>query len=132
VREPRAVEAGGESVVGVQGLQPHQRVGDHGDGVGGHERDVVRRAAQGEGVVGQSGQAQGIMRWHSLALVVPLAHLQGGHLLVGRMGDVIGSATLGAGLPVRVLPALVLAVVEGSEGQHVEEEEGRAHGNGDA
>lgn len=38
------VEAGRESIVRVQVGHAHQGIGDHGDGVGGHEGDVVRRA----------------------------------------------------------------------------------------
>lgn len=55
----------------------HQGIGDHGDGVGGHEGNVVRRAPQSERVVGQRGQAQGpLVAVPCLALMVCLVHLQ--------------------------------------------------------
>ena len=148
------VEPGREGVVGVHVGHAHQRVGDHGDGVGRHERDVVGGAAQRQRVVGQRGQAQRVAhadpdpdpasaphphapRGPDIALVVRLVHLQRHDLLLGR----VESDVVGVGLPLlrragllelRVLPALVLAVVERGEGQHVEEEERGAHGDGDA
>lgn len=41
VGQAGGVEPGCESVVRVQVGHPHQRVWDHGDGIGGHQRDVV-------------------------------------------------------------------------------------------
>lgn len=66
--------------------------------------------------------------------MVRLVHLQRHDLLLGGVvADVVGGGlALRAGLAVTgVLPPLVLPVVEGGEGQHVEEEERRSDGDGD-
>lgn len=77
VRQTGGVETGCESVVGVQVGHAHQGIGDHGDGVGGHEGNVVRRAPQSERVVGQRGQAQcPLVAVPRLTLMVRLVHLQ--------------------------------------------------------
>lgn len=66
----------------MQGLHASQCVGDHGDGAGRHQGDVVRRPTEGEGVVGRAGQAQRIVGLQRLTLVVVfvlqllLLHLQ--------------------------------------------------------
>lgn len=56
----------------MQGLHPSQCVRDHGDGAGRHQGDVVRRPAQGEGVVGRAGEAQRVVGLQRLALMVVL------------------------------------------------------------
>lgn len=71
----------------MQGLHASQCVGDHGDGAGRHQGDVVRRTAQGEGVVGRAGEAQRVVGLQRLTLVVVLMlqllllHLQRHQLL---------------------------------------------------
>lgn len=134
VRDVCAVLAPAEGVKRVQRLHARERVGDHGDGVGGHERDVVGGAAERERVVGRAGEPQRVVRLQRLAVVVvfQLLHLQGHDLLVLDVRDVVGGAPLGAGAPVRLVAPLVLLVVEGGEGQDVQEQQRRAHGDGDA
>lgn len=53
MRQPCAVKTSSKGVVRMQGLHTHQGVGDHGDSIGGHEGDIIRRAAESQGVVGQ-------------------------------------------------------------------------------
>lgn len=77
MRQAGGIEAGCEGVVGVQVGHAHQGIWDHGDGVGGHEGNVVRRAPQSERVVRQRGQAQcPLIAVPRLALMVRLVHLQ--------------------------------------------------------
>lgn len=101
--------------------EAHQGVGDHGDVVGGHQRDVVRGAALAEGVVQAGRDVERIVKGFTLV------HLLGrqGFVYSGGVAHVVALAvTLGTGLLGRVLPtALVLAVVQGGEGQDVEEEQ---------
>lgn len=59
-----------------------------------------------------------------------LLHLQGHDLLLLGVSQVVGGAPLGAAAPVDVVPALVLLVVERSECENVEEEEGSSYSNG--
>ena len=129
-----AVLAAAEGVERVQRLHARERVGDHGDGVGGHERDVVGGAPQRERVVGRAGEPERVVRLQRLAVVVvfQLLHLQGHHLLALHVRDVVGGAARRAGPPVRLVAPLVLLVVEGGEGQDVQEEQRGAHGDGDA
>lgn len=105
----------------------HQRVGNHGYGVGRHEGNVVRRASQGERVVGEGGQAQSsFVAVPRLTLMVGLVHLQSHDLLLGRVvANVVGGGlALRAGLPVAgVLTPLVLAIVERGESQDVEKQQ---------
>lgn len=81
----------------VKRLHGGQRVGDHGYGAGRHERDVIWRPTQREGVVGRAGEAQCVVGLERLTLVVVLVihlllllHLQGHQLLALQVGDVIG------------------------------------------
>ena len=127
-----AVLASAEGVECVQRLHARERVGDHGDGVGGHEWDVVGRPAERERVVRRAGEPQRVVGLQRLALVVQLLHLQGHDLLVLDVRDVIGSVPLRAGAPVGLVASLVLLVVEGGKGQDVQEQQGRPHGDGDA
>lgn len=135
VRQAGGVEAGCEGVVGVQVGHAHQGIWDHGDGVGGHEGNVVWRAPQSERVVGQRGQAKcSLIAVPRFALMVCLVHLQRHDLLLGRVvANVVGGAlALRAGLPMAgVLPPLVLAVVEGCESQYVEEQQRGSHSDCD-
>lgn len=55
------VLAAAESVEVVQRLHASQRVGDHRDGAGRHQGDVVWRPAQGERVVGWTREAQRVV-----------------------------------------------------------------------
>ena len=67
--------------------------------------------------------------------MVRLVHLQRHDLLLGRVvANVVGGGlALWAGLPVAgVLPPLVLAVVEGCESQHIEEQQRGSHRDCDA
>lgn len=68
--QPSTVEPCGKGVIGMQGLQPNQGVGNHSDGIGGHEWDVIRGAPQGQGIVGQCCEAQCVMGWASLTFMV--------------------------------------------------------------
>jgi len=131
----------------VQRLHASQRVGDHGDGARRHQRDVVGRAPQREGVVGRAGEAQRVVSLQRLALVVVLVlqlqllHLQRHQRLALQVGHVAGGggrvggrrvALRGGRPPVGLVPPLVLLVVQRGEGQDVQEEEGGAHRDGDA
>lgn len=127
-----AVLASAEGVERVERLHTRERVWDHGDGVGGHERDVVGRPAQRERVVRRAGEPQRVVGLQRLTLVVQLLHLQGHDLLVLDVRDVVGGVPLRAGAPVGLVASLVLLVIEGSEGQDVQEQQGRPHGDGDA
>lgn len=60
-----------------------------------------------------------------------LLHLQGHDLLFLSVSQVVGGVPLGAAAPVDVMLPFVLLVVERSESQDVEEEEGGSHSNGD-
>lgn len=140
------VLAAAESVEVVQRLHASQGVGDHGDGAGSHQGDVVRRAAQGEGIVGGTGEPQRVVALQGLALVVLLVlqlllHLQRHQLLAlqvrhivgrgrspGRGGVALWRGKAAAG----VVPPFVFLVVESGKGQNVEEEQRRPHGDGDA
>lgn len=117
MRQPSTVEPRSEGVIGVQRLKPYEGVGNHGDGVGGHEWDVVRGAPQGQRVVGQRSEAQGVMGGTSLTLVVSGAQLQRCQLLL-RSGSQFGGpgSPLRARLPQGLLSPFVLPVVEGSKG----------------
>lgn len=133
----------------MQRLHASQRVGDHGDGAWRHQGYVVRRTAQGEGVVRRTCKAQGVVGLlQLLALLVELVlellllHLQGHELFTLKVRHVVGGggrcagwrcASLRSGRTpaVGLVPALVLLVVESGKGQDVEEEEGSPHGNGD-
>lgn len=128
----------GESVERVERGEPAHGAGDHGYGVWRHERDVVRRAPHGQSVVRWAGSPQHHVVWvqgvaHSPAVPVQvrvLLHLQGHDLLLLGVSQVVGRAPLGAAATVHIVPALVLLVVEGGEGQDVEEEQGGSHGDG--
>lgn len=147
VGEVGTVLAATKGVEVVQRLHASQRVGDHGDGAGRHEGDVVGRPAQGEGVVGRAGEAQRVVGLQRLALVVVLVlqllllHLQGHQLLTLQVGHVVGCGGRVAGsrvalrrrdAPVGLVPPLVFFVVECSEGEDVEEEQRRSDCYGDA
>lgn len=120
--------AGGEGAVRTHVGQAHQGVGDHGDVVGGHQRDVVRGAPLTQRVAGR-----GVKRIVKGLARAPLLGRQG---LVDRVGVarvVAFALALGAGLLGGLLAAaLVLAVVQSGEGQDVEEEQRRPDCNGDA
>lgn len=49
------VAGGGESVEGMKRLHTGDSTGDHGDGVGSHQRDVVRGTAKRQRVIGWAG-----------------------------------------------------------------------------
>lgn len=68
--QPGTVESGGKGIIGVQGLQPNQGIGNHSDGVGSHEWDVIWGAPQGQGVVGQCCEAQCVVWGAGLTLMV--------------------------------------------------------------
>lgn len=108
--------------------QAHKGVGDHGDVVGGHQRDVVRGAALTQREAGRDMKriVKGLTR----------AALLGRQGLVDRVGvaHVVAFAlALGTGLLGGFLAAaLVLAVVQSGKGQDVEEEQRRPDCNGDA
>lgn len=74
------------------------------------------------------------MRLQRLTLVVMLQlfHLQRHDLFILDVGDVVGGVPLGTGASVCLVSPLVFLVVEGCESQDVEEQEGGAHGDGDA
>ena len=131
--QPSTVEPCGKGVIGVQCLQPHQGVGDHSDGVGGHEWNVIRGAPQGQRVVRQRGEAQGVVGGTCLTLMVCGTQLQRCQLLLRSSSQFRSpSSPLRAGLPQGLLTSLVLAIVESSEGQDIKEQEGGPHSNGDA
>lgn len=76
VRQAGGVESSCEGVVRVEVGHAHQGVGNHGDGVGRHERDVVWGAPQCQRVVRQRGQAQRpFVAVPGLAFMVRLVHL---------------------------------------------------------
>lgn len=143
-----AVLAAAKRVEVVQRLHASQGVGDHGDGAGRHQGDVVGRAAQGQRVVGGAGESQRVVTLQGLALVVVLVlqllllHLQGHQLFVLQVGHVVGggrrrasrggAALRGGHVPVGLVAPLVLLVVERCEGQDVEEEQRGPHSDGDA
>lgn len=131
----------------MQGLHASQCVGDHGYGAGCHQGDVVRRSAQGEGVVGRACQAHCVVGLQWLALVVVLVlqllllHLQGHQILALQVSNIIGRGgrvgwgrvTLWSGdTPVGFMPSLVFLVVESGESKDVEEKQRCSHCNGDA
>lgn len=68
--QPSTVEPRGKGVIGVQCLQPYQGVGDHSDGIGCHEWDVIRGASQGQRIVRQCSEAQCVMWGTGLTLMV--------------------------------------------------------------
>lgn len=142
-----AVLAATKSIEIVQRLHPGQRVGDHGDGAGRHQWDVVGRPAQSEGVVGGAREAQRVVRLQRLALVVVLVlqllllHLQRHQLFALQVGHVVGAGRRAARrrvalrrghAPVGLVPPFVLLVVESGEREDVEEEQRRSDGDGDA
>jgi len=114
VGEIRTVLSSTEGVERVQRLNPRQCVWNHGDGVWCHEWDVIRRAAQRQGVVWGTGEPQRVMSLQGLALVVvlQLLHLQRHDLFVLDVSDVVGRVPLGTGAPVRLVASLVLLVVQ--------------------
>lgn len=131
----------------MQRLHASQGVGDHGDGAGRHEGDVVGRPPQSEGVVGRAGEAQRVVRLHGLALVVVLVlqllllHLQRHELLALQVRHVVGGGggvgwggvALGSGdAAVGFVPSLVFLVVKRGEGEDVQEEQGGSDGDCDA
>lgn len=131
----------------MQGLHASQCVGDHSDGAGRHQGDVVRRPAQGEGVVRRTSEAQCVVGLQRLALVVVLVlqllllHLQRHQLFALQVGHVVGRgggvgrggvALRGGDTPVGLMAPFVFLVVEGSKSENVEEEQRGSHCNGDA
>lgn len=131
----------------MQGLNPSQCVGDHGYGAGRHQGDVVRRPAQGKGVVGRACEAHRVVGLQWLTLVVVLViqllllHLQGHQLLALQVGHIVGGGgRVGRGgvtlrsrnTPVGLMPSLVFLVVECGKSKDVEKEQGCAHCDGDA
>lgn len=78
VGEVGTVLSSTERVECVQRLHARQCVWDHGDGVWCHERDVVRRPAQRQGVVWRTREPQRVVGLKGLTLVVvlQLLHLQ--------------------------------------------------------
>lgn len=76
-----------------------------------------------------------------LVLELLLLHLQGHQLLALQVGHVVGRggrvrwsrvALRGGDTPVGLMPPLVLLVVEGSESEDVEKEQGRSNRDGHA
>lgn len=131
----------------MQRLHASQRVGDHGNGAGRHQGYVVRRPAQGEGVVGRARETQCVMGLHRLALVVVLMlqllllHLQRHQLLTLQVSHVVGCgrcvgwsrvALWGGDTAIRLVPSLVFLVVECSEGEDVQKKQGCSNCDGDA
>lgn len=131
----------------MQWLHASQCVGDHGYGAGCHQGDVVRRAAQGKGVVGRACEAYCVVGLQWLALMVVLVlqllllHLQGHQLLTLQVGHIVGGggcisrggvALWSRNTPVGLMPSLVFLVVECGESKDVEKEQGCSHCYGDA
>lgn len=131
------VAGGGECVEGVKRLHAGDGARDHGDGVGCHQRYIVWSAAQSQGVVGRAGGSEDVVgteRLHVMVgVVLRVLHLQGHDLLLLTVSQVVGGAAPLGGQPVTThLVPLVALVVKGGEGQNVEEEERRPHGDCDA
>lgn len=129
------VAGGGEGIEGVERLHAGDGAGDHGDGVGSHQRHVVRSATQRQRVVGRTGGPQDVVRSEGLHVVVSVVlrvlHLQGHDLLLLAVSQVVGRhASLGRQpVPSHLVP-LVALVVKSSEGQDVEEEQRGSYGDG--
>ena len=145
----------GVSVEGVEGLHAADGAGDHGDGVGRHQRHVLRRSPQGQRVVGRAhGRPQGFQvavnaagreRRAVLQLHPLLLHLQRHQLLLLTQRQVVVRrgpyhshadahshccATLRGQSAVASLHefvALIPFVVKCGKGQHVEEKKRGAH-----
>lgn len=85
---------GWERVEGVEGLHASDGTGDHGYGVGRHERNVVWRPPQSQGVVGRAGGAQNVVGPQRFQVVVRVVlgmlHLQGHDLFFLAVCEIVG------------------------------------------
>lgn len=127
------VAGGREGIESMKRLHAGDGAGDHGDGVGRHQRHVVGGPAQRQGVVGRAGGPQNVMGPQGLHVVVGVVlrvlHLQRHDLLLLAVGQVVRrSAPLGGQAVPPHLVALVALVVEGRERQDVEEKQRGSHG----
>lgn len=143
-------------VEGVEGLHAADGAGDHGDGIGRHQRHILRRPPQRQRVVrwahgGPQGfqvavDAAGRQRGAVLQLHPLLLHLQRHELLLLTQRQVVvrgrphhshadahahGGATLrrqSAVASLHEFVALIPFVVKRGKGQHIQEKKRGAHG----
>lgn len=124
VRQRVVLPIVGKGVKRVKRGESSHAAGDHSYGVWRHKRDVVWGASHGQGVVwGASSPQDYIVRVQRVSdcPAVPvqvrvLLHLQGHDLLLLSVGQIIGSAPLGATAPMDVVSSLVLFIVKSSKG----------------
>lgn len=130
------VAGGGEGVEGMKRLHAGDGAWDHSDGVGRHQRHIVRSPAQRQRVVGRAGGSQDVMWSKGLQVVVSVVlrvlHLQGHDFLLLAVSEVIGgyAALRRQSVPSHLVP-LVAFVVKGCECQDVEEQKRGSHSNRD-
>lgn len=126
------VASGGVRVEGMERLHAGDGTGDHGDGVGRHQRHVIRCTAQRQRVVRRAGGPQDVVgpEWLHVVVSVVLGvlHLQRHDLLLLAVSQVIGGTTSLGRQPVSSqFVTFVTLVVKSGKGQDVEEEERCPH-----